>query len=214
MPRRLIFLVLFFAGVGITPSAGAASRRCRVGCRAAIDQCHQQGTSRRRCKRLYLRACRRFGVVGCSLTPSTLPVPAGSTTTTLTSSSTTSTTLPGRLNVLLGRWTFTYTTGPTSTTQHYELTTVEPAQVGSYDVVRGTNLDHGNGVLAARIQDIAPGSSSPFEFILVDGQSSSTCLGFEFDVTSASARGEVFFLEGDCATETGAGAEPFTGIRY
>ena len=214
MPRRLIFLVLFFAA-GITSSVGAGlARRCRVGCKALIELCHQQGTSRRRCKRQYLRGCRRFGLAACSLTPSTLPVPAGSTTTTLTSSSTTSSTLPSRLNVLLGRWAFTYTTGPTTTAQHYELTTVEPSQVGSYDVVRGTNLDHGNGVLAVRIQDVDPGSSSTFEFGLIDGQSSSTCLVFEFDVTSASARGEVFFLEGDCATPTGAGAEPFTGFRY
>ena len=145
------------------------------------------------------------------------PLPAGSTTTTTSPTNsgpttTTSTTLPHPLNVLLGTWTFTYTSGGRTFFGHYTLTGIEPADVGGYDMAVGTNVDSGNRVSAVRIQDVDPGNLSPYRFALLDVTSTS-CVVFEFDITLSTARGTVFLDEGDCFTPTGTGPQNFTGVK-
>jgi len=99
-------------------------------------------------------------------------------------------------------------------TDHYNLSTIQQATGHSYNVVFGTNSDLGNSVIAGRVQDIDPGSTSGYEFALLDPESS-LCEFFAFNVGGASsASGLVLFFYGDCQTPVSGTLYNFSGIKY
>jgi hypothetical protein len=230
--KAAVIVLLALVPLGAAPSSVDAGlgRRCRLQCGAAIDQCHSNGERRRRCKRRYVRLCKTQGLAACELTPPTTsttlttttsppttfpPTTSRPTTTTSRPTTTTSTTLPTRLSVLLGRWAFTYTIISTFT-DHYNLTTIEPAPDGSpYDIVTGFNIDFGNTVIAARVQDLNPGDTTGYEFAMLDPESSALCEFFAFNVAGASsATGVVLYFYGDCQTPVSGIVHNFAGTKY
>src|SRR5205809_1253065 len=213
-------LVAFmFEVFGAAHAEANLASRCRRYCASAVNECSLQGEPRRRCRRRYLRLCKFNGFTACDLTPATTTTIAPPTTTTTyattstTFRATTTTTQPDRLSLLLGNWAFTYTIISTYT-DHYNLSTIQQATGHSYNVVFGTNSDLGNSVIAGRVQDIDPGSTSGYEFALLDPESS-LCEFFAFNVGGASsASGVVLFFYGDCQTPISGTLYNFRGIKY
>lgn len=162
-------------------------------------------------------SCKHEPLPICLSSITTTTTSTSSTTTTSTSTSTTtSTTLPvsvSRLRLLLGTWDFTYTIIGTYT-DSYSLSSIQDSGRG-WLYADGTNLIQGNRILAARIRDVDPSSTLPYEFSLVDPESSLLCEVFAFNVAGASsASGEVAFFYGDCQTPLSETTYPFVGSKF
>jgi hypothetical protein len=212
--KVLLPIVLALIVLVAVPSQASRRSECRQNCGPAITACQNACSSFRRhrcrtkCKKGLIRACVQQGAAACAITP-----PTTTTTAVVQPTTTTTTTLPNRLSLLIGRWAFTYTIISTFT-DHYNLTSIQ-RQTGGFDGVVGTNTDLGNPVLAARIQDVDPGSTLPYEFGLLDPESFSLCEFFVFNLVGVSAaQGEVLFLDGQCETPLDNQLRHFNGSKY
>lgn len=118
----------------------------------------------------------------------------------------------GSLNALLGRWLFSYTIFDTMT-EIYDF-----QRIGSQDgtnVIRGVD-ETGGPIVAARIQDLEPGSQVPFTFVMVDPGGFS-CDLFLFDQTSNNQLDGLQFSgfesNGVCDNIPGGQENPMTASR-
>jgi hypothetical protein len=217
LPVGLVLVVL-----AALPAQASRRSECRQTCGSAINACQDACSSfkrqrcRTKCRKSLVRACVQQGAAACDLAPPTTTTTT--TTTTTVTQPTTTTTLPtSRLSLLIGHWAFTYTITSTFT-DNYNLTSVQLQTTttgGSFYGVVGTNTDLGNQVLAARIHDVDPGNTLPYEFALLDPEGFSLCEFFVFNLVGAStAQGEVLYLDGECQNPLSSTTYTFSGSKY
>lgn len=118
----------------------------------------------------------------------------------------------GSLNALLGRWLFSYTILSTLT-QIYDLQAV--VMVNGVQAISGED-EFGDAVVAARIEDLVPGSGLPYDFALLD-PSIILCRFYVFNQTSANDLSGLYFqtdidFDGSCGSITSNGYT-MTGSR-
>jgi len=119
------------------------------------------------------------------------------------------------LSALIGTWDFTFTIISTFT-DTYRLQQIQTTQSGTRGLV-GLN-EFGDTVATFRVQELEPGTSVPFEFILVDEEQGSLCEFHFFDRTGATAvSGETFLTgvdgTGSCDPNSLGSPHAMTGVR-
>lgn len=115
---------------------------------------------------------------------------------------------------LLGAWAFTYTLTSTFT-DHYLLFSLQTSSGSPY--LGGVDISAGGVVIAARIQDLSPGSTIPFTFELLDPDLL-YCDFYVFDKTGPNTVSGQYYLvnedaAGNCTTPVTGTAYAMTGTR-
>lgn len=113
------------------------------------------------------------------------------------------------LKDLLGTWEFVTTIGSSTFRDHYRLQRIEIANNGKPAIV-GTDLDQGDTIVAARVQDLIS-QPFPYDFALLD-PGSLICDLFVFNKTGANTvtGADVLFA----SSGTSCSTTPTTGIQH